>query len=148
MPTTPTPLPKTIYTGTFISTPVLNSLQVLEKHAVGVDEEGVIRFVCTLGEEVKEQVGLLGWEMGEVRWVEGGGEGRSWWFPGFVGGWDFFFFISFLFWFYVGGAGCAICLFVVFLRGFEKKRKAEITVGLCTGEAEMIGLRRGECRIC
>ncbi len=106
----PTPdLPKTVYTGTFISTPTLGELRVLERHAVGVDEEGVIRFVCALGKELGEQVGLLGWEMEEVRVVEGGGEG-SWWFPGFVGGWDLLFLLIFFFFFFFEVADYALCL--------------------------------------
>ena len=88
----PKPLPPTIYTGTFISTPVLNSLQVLEKHAIGVDEEGMIRFICREG-DWEEQVVGTGWRMEECRVVEGG-EG-SWWFPGFVGGWELFQFSFF-----------------------------------------------------
>ena len=67
---------------------------MLENYAVGVDEEGVIRFVCELeggdGGGVKEQVEMLGWDLEECRIVEGGKGGNSWWFPGFVGRWDFF----------------------------------------------------------
>ena len=93
-PSTLAPLQKTIYTGTFISTPTLGSLQVLERHAVGVDEEGVIRFVCEIetGDygpgllmDVEEWIEVVGWKMEEVRWVKGGNGGDSWWFPGFVG---------------------------------------------------------------
>ena len=108
------PLTPTLYTGTFISTPSLSSsLQVLENYAVGVDEEGVIRFVCELegkrgdgngngvkeGNGVRERVEGMGWRMEDVRVVEGGKGGNSWWFPGFVGGLEvflsnFFFFFS------------------------------------------------------
>ena len=87
-PITPSPLQKTIYTGTFISTPTLDSLSVLENHAIGVDEEGVIKFICKIGTEkdgVKEWMNHSGWKVEEVRWVEGGDGGDSWWFPGFVG---------------------------------------------------------------
>ena len=71
---------------------------MLENHAVGVDEEGVIRFICPLGGgdgvmdvRVKEQVEGLGRRMEDCRIVQGGkgkgkGDGGSWWFPGFVGG--------------------------------------------------------------
>lgn len=87
---------KTIYTGTFISTPTLNSLQVLENHAVGVDESGTIRHVCPLPSQDFELADLSmiaeawGWgpsDDGETTWLwRSGGNGRSsWWFPGFVG---------------------------------------------------------------
>ena len=95
------PLTPTLYTGTFISTPSLSSsLQVLENYAVGVDEEGVIRLVCTLGVEtgfqVVKEVEMLGWDLEECKIVEGGKEGNSWWFPGFVGRWEFFSFFLFV----------------------------------------------------
>ena len=46
----PTPLkpPRTIYTGTFISTPSPTTLEILPRHAIGVDEGGVIRFCGAL----------------------------------------------------------------------------------------------------
>ena len=89
----PTPR-KTVYTGTFIHTPTLGALTVLEDAAVGV-EEGVIRFVeegldFGSGEAsgLKRRVEAWGWVWGEGEWVDGNrgdGKGRGWWFPGFVG---------------------------------------------------------------
>lgn len=109
-------LKKTVYTGTFISAPTLDSLKILENAAVGVDEEGVIRFVeqelgqgaewdeGRNGKVVELVVRGWGWDWEGVQWVRGprvdgdghghGGRGRGWFFPGFVGEWDlsFFFF--------------------------------------------------------
>ncbi len=93
-------LQKTIYTGTFIYTPTLGSLSVNEHLAVGVDEEGTIRHVADLSPEgkhhdredivneekrVKAVAAKWGWGETEWKWIVGGKEGRSWWFPGFVG---------------------------------------------------------------
>lgn len=90
------PLPKTIYTGTFIHTPHLGALSVAEHLAVGVDETGTIRHITNLspggrrhdrGDVVNERkrVGAVavrwGWgeeeeeEEGGWRWVDGGREG-------------------------------------------------------------------------
>lgn len=106
------PLRKTVYTGTFISTPTLGSLKILEDAAVGVDEAGIIRYVETDleldkdgdGEGYESAVGEVvrgwGWDWGAVEWVRGlgegegkgvrggrggGGGGKGWFFPGFVG---------------------------------------------------------------
>ncbi len=95
---------KSIYTGTFISTPSLDSLRVLENHAIGVDENGVIRHVAPLPPLNSEDEDPLisvchvarswGWGMRpcgdgdgerEWTWVEGGNGRSSWWFPGFIG---------------------------------------------------------------
>lgn len=118
MSPTPPPLQKTIFTGTFICTPTLTSLRVLENHAIGVDEEGVIKFICKIGTEedgVKEWMNVVGWRVEDVRWVNGGEGGGSWWFPGFVGelGWLFFFLSGFWLWFLLGGGvevvlGCCV----------------------------------------
>lgn len=94
------PLQKTIYTGTSIYTPTLGSLSVSEHLAIGVDEEGVIRHITDLSpdgelhdrddsedETKRVKAAAVKWGWGEVgwRWVHGGKEGTSWWFPGFVG---------------------------------------------------------------
>ena len=59
------------YTGTFIHTPSLGKLEVLENKKVFVDERGVITAIEDLRDEqvVEER------EKGRLRW----------WFPGFVG---------------------------------------------------------------
>lgn len=106
--TTPSPpsspphnkLKRTIYTGTFISTPTPTTLEVLESHAVAVDENGVITHSFALprkgGAEGEGEGGDAGHEH-VAGWVErnwGGvigdgwelvGAGKGWWFPGFVG---------------------------------------------------------------
>lgn len=94
------PLQKTIYTGTFIYTPTLGTLSIRENLAVGVDEEGVIRNITDLSlsdfqhdrsdvdiETTRVRAVAEKWGWGETgwKWVVGGKEGRSWWFPGFVG---------------------------------------------------------------
>jgi len=90
----PPPLKKTIYTGNFVHTPSLGSLSVLEKYAIAVDEEGVIRHIEQLEPEVevvdqpaKVVAKYLGWEGCEV--VRAGRSAADkegvWWFPGFVG---------------------------------------------------------------
>lgn len=91
------PLQKIIYTGTFISTPKLDTLDIAEHQAVGVDEDGVIRHKSDLPPdgsrhdqddlEIKVKAIAVAWGWGEEgwKWVQGGKEGQSWWFPGFVG---------------------------------------------------------------
>lgn len=93
------PLQRTIYTGTFIYTPTLGSLSISEHLAIGVDE-GVIRHIKDLSpngrqydrrdvvnETERVRAAAVKWGWGETgwKWVVGGKEGRSWWFPGFVG---------------------------------------------------------------
>lgn len=88
------PLQKTIYTGTFISTPSLGSLRVLENHAVGVDENGVIKFICKIGTEkdgVNQWMNIEGWKGEEVRWVEGGIGGEVGGSLGLLVSWGGFF---------------------------------------------------------
>jgi len=91
------PLQKIVYTGTFISTPKLDTLDIAEHQAVGVDEDGVIRHKSDLSPdgsrhdqdnlEIKVKAIAVAWGWGEEgwKWVQGGKEGQSWWFPGFVG---------------------------------------------------------------
>lgn len=79
MPPPPPPLKRTLYTGTFISTPTPSSLSVLENHAVVVDEKGVIidKIVFPRG---GERGGEGGGEKGGEEGVGGGekeGEGES-----------------------------------------------------------------------
>ena len=116
MPPPPPTLKRTIYTGTFISTPTPTTLEILENHAIAVDEHGVITdkiaFPPPKREEdsgsspgrddddevvrgwVERNWGIEndGWEWELVRAGEGreGRGGRGWWFPGFVGEWGFF----------------------------------------------------------
>lgn len=110
-PPTPPPPPhlkRTIYTGTFISTPTPTTLEVLENHAIAVDENGVITHQIAFpagGGLQGEGYGpgyddVVGWAErnwgleGGWEWVRvGEGVGRGWWFPGFVGEWDFCWFV-------------------------------------------------------
>ncbi len=99
---------KRIYAGTFIHTPTLGSLAVLEDARVGVSEEGVIEWIERRERGGKEQGRAEGaekrvvvegrkWGGGEMEGVEveeeGVGDGWGWYFPGFVG--RFFHFFSF-----------------------------------------------------
>ena len=74
----------TIYTGTFIHTPTLGSLEVLENAAIFVDGKGVIVSILKdLGSgELEKKRAEKGEEWGVFE--EGIGEGK-WWCPGFVG---------------------------------------------------------------
>ncbi|KAL2038793.1 hypothetical protein N7G274_008551 [Stereocaulon virgatum] len=87
----PSVLQKIIYTGTFLSTPSLDELQVLASHAVGVDEDGVIRHIEHMSDQSDTGIQELAvswgwgkWEEGKWSCVKGGAGGNSWWFPGFV----------------------------------------------------------------
>ena len=92
-------MPKlSVFTGTFIHTPTLGALEILQDKAVGVDEDGVICFIvdCYKSDEDNEirviekflkksywrLKGSSDWEY--VRKWSGKGVER-WWFPGFVG---------------------------------------------------------------
>ena len=83
----PPSLKRTLYTGTFISTPTPSSLRILENHAVAVDEDGIIRHVGALEAGDGRAWVERNWG-GEGEWVRGEG----WWFPGFVGEWVFVLF--------------------------------------------------------
>ena len=77
------PVPAT-YTGTFIHTPSLGKLVVLENKKVSVDGRGVIIAIEDLDDEEVEKETV---EKGRLRW----------WFPGFVGkDWLLFFFFFFV----------------------------------------------------
>lgn len=90
-------LTPTIYTGTFIHTPHLNELEVLENHAIFVDEKGVIVRIVKLSDDEGENAETIvralarelggGWEQGwtVVRNEAVSGGRRRWWCPGFVG---------------------------------------------------------------
>lgn len=84
------PLRKTIYTGTFIHTPTLGKLEIIENGAIGVDESGIIRFVENvpgngdLDVVAKRAAKGHGWADG-VDVVACGGGRSTFWFPGFVG---------------------------------------------------------------
>lgn len=79
----------TIYTGTFIHCPSLDTLEVLEDGAVGVDEDGTIVFVengLPRG-MIEERARHWGWGDIGMGWdlVSHVVDGKGWWFPGFVG---------------------------------------------------------------
>ena len=81
----------TVYSGTFIHCKSTTELEVLEHALVGVDEQGVIRFlekdIQQNGKSVEDIVHRWGWggQNGEWELVEFGGDDRYWFFPGFVG---------------------------------------------------------------
>ena len=87
----------TVYTGTFIHTPSLGGLEVLANKAVGVDKDGVIRFIedcpeanddkIAFIETIFQHMGLQVEDFGEWEYVRGrsGKRVERWWFPGFVG---------------------------------------------------------------
>lgn len=87
-------LQRTIYTGAFIYPITLDVLDIREHFAVGVDEDGIIRHRLDRPSDddatdeqswAKAAAELWGWGEDGWQWVKGGQEGRSWWFPGFVG---------------------------------------------------------------
>ena len=80
------PLRPTVYSGTFLHSTSLGTVEVIENSIVGVDEHGVIQFVerdvseDDLATLVNEK---HGW--GKIRVVRGRRNGRCFWFPGFIG---------------------------------------------------------------
>ena len=87
---------KKIFIGTFVHNTSLQEISVLENHAVGVDEKGVIAFVEEAREGLaglRKRHGDKGWDEDGVDVVVAGGLGGSdkgvdevgFWFPGFVG---------------------------------------------------------------
>lgn len=92
-PPPPPSISPTIYTGTFIHTPTLGSLDILRNAAVAVDEHGVIVSVrrdLDLRELDDKESLVAGVERGDEggKWevfVGGGGGSGRWWCPGFVG---------------------------------------------------------------
>ncbi|CAO2647948.1 Nn.00g088700.m01.CDS01 [Neocucurbitaria sp. VM-36] len=76
------PILRTIYVGPFVHSTSLTEIEIEEKGAIGVDENGIIRFVersLSKGvEELKKQ--NEGWEDARVVNVEGNG----FFFPGFI----------------------------------------------------------------
>lgn len=99
--TTPSPssspsssLKKRIYPGTFIHTPSLDTLSVLEYASIGVNEVGVIDWIEREGEldSDGDATTVVEGEMWEVSEREGvdvegydGADGCGFYFPGFVG---------------------------------------------------------------
>ena len=82
------PSRKTLYVGTFIHTPSLGHLEVLENAVVGVDEDGAIAFIKRGVDPEDGLLGILGnngWDDAEVVRCEGSERGIGWFFPGFVG---------------------------------------------------------------
>ncbi|KAL9639074.1 MAG: hypothetical protein Q9164_001171 [Protoblastenia rupestris] len=49
----------TVYTGTFIHTPSLGGLEVLANKAVGVDKDGVIRFIEDCPEASDDKIAFI-----------------------------------------------------------------------------------------
>ena len=101
-PSKKTPLRCTLYTGSFLYTPSLGQLKVLENIAIGVDENAIIAFI--LEDEgtasylsakdsrdaqsqsmFQEMVKRHGWQDGQWDCVDSRRGGTEWWFPGFVG---------------------------------------------------------------
>lgn len=85
-----------IFTGTFVHTPKLGELEVLENTAVYVSGGVIVRISPSVDAEgndlLRKDVEEIGWRWEDVDVVEpGGGKemGRKkrcrWWFPGFVG---------------------------------------------------------------
>lgn len=82
------PLHPTVYSGTFIHSKSYSELEVLEHALVGVDEEGVIRFLeQSKGKSLDDVVCEWGWDKLGPKWdnVDCKAAGRSWFFPGFIG---------------------------------------------------------------
>lgn len=75
------PIPKAIYFGPFVHSVSLAELEICEKGAIGVDENGVIKFVERNVEMdgVKEKHG--DWKEAKVVQLKGNG----FFFPGFIG---------------------------------------------------------------
>ena len=100
------PLKPTVYTGTFLHTPALCQLEVLQNAAIGVDEHGVIAFIhkdlhsenlssdekvlssvqsLGWGEQCKDEEGIAARSHPSWRCVEGNRDATEWFFPGFIG---------------------------------------------------------------
>ena len=77
------PLQRTVYTGTFLHTPSLGELVVLENASIGVDEHGIIAFVAKTSEELQTELHTKGWD--DPVDVAGKQDGTGWFFPGFLG---------------------------------------------------------------
>ncbi|KAL8726612.1 MAG: hypothetical protein Q9181_005982 [Wetmoreana brouardii] len=88
----PPPSNRKIYTGTFIHTPRLGELEVLERAAVGVNENGIIEWIDEGLDNNHEFylrrviASMYGWDLGdeEVEVVCCAGGMLGFWFPGFV----------------------------------------------------------------
>ena len=108
-------LRRTVYTGTFLHTPALGQLEILENAVIGVNEHGVIAFIhkglpsrytdpsdnssqASLGDELRSKLESVEWgeqdESGEGdsarnsrgwKWFNGSMDGNGWFFPGFIG---------------------------------------------------------------
>jgi guanine deaminase len=87
---TRTPLRRTVYIGTFLHSASLGDIEVSERTAIGVDEEGIITFIeknLTDEQTILRCIEGNGWDAGEydlVQAPEGDGVIRFW-FPGFIG---------------------------------------------------------------
>lgn len=85
-----TPVPPTIYLGTFVHSKSLSELEICDQGAIGVDSAGVIKFVerdVVRIEDVKAK--YEEWEDAEVVRVEDG-----FFFPGFIGMYDLYIFVG------------------------------------------------------
>lgn len=74
-------LPKTIYVGTFVHSLSLSNLEIGEKGAIGVDENGTIRFVERDTELGDVHQNHSEWKDAKVVELKGDG----FYFPGFIG---------------------------------------------------------------
>ncbi|KAF2852425.1 guanine deaminase [Plenodomus tracheiphilus IPT5] len=77
------PISKTIYTGTFVHSASLSRLEICEKSAIGVDENGIIAFIEKNSDG--SSIGKIrsrreGWSDAQVIDIEGTG----FYFPGFI----------------------------------------------------------------
>ncbi|KAF6011134.1 hypothetical protein HII12_002728 [Brettanomyces bruxellensis] len=80
------PIPYTVYYGTFAHTPILGSMEVMPKTAIGVDNTGVITFIekSFQGDLLKLGVEKFGVEEGSVKVVDKSGSETKFFFPGFI----------------------------------------------------------------
>ena len=81
-------LKRTIYFGTFIHNTSLAEFEVLENAAIGIDEKGIIAFIekNVREENIDAFAKQRGWNDCDV--VRGTGQGTTYWFPGFIGGYE------------------------------------------------------------
>ncbi|KAH9871865.1 hypothetical protein J1614_006123 [Plenodomus biglobosus] len=77
------PISRTIYTGPFVHSASLSKLEICEKAAIGVDENGIIAFV----EKITEGGSIAGIKSRQEGWLDAqvvSIEGVGFYFPGFI----------------------------------------------------------------